>query len=240
MQLEYAWKKVGTWWPSYVRILFFLLVHSPEEPKHSHHLQTPGTRIPTRRKSQVGGLSSSPHSRLVITFCCSRTSVVSNSCQHTKASSCVCGKGSSTATGAGKRKQVLSRNVRWALCWVFYTSWVSIPSFQIYVSFYLKLFFLVAPCLCRSARALCCCTQAFSGCGKQELLSSCSSRASHCGCFSCCRVWALGHTWPTVVVAQGLNCSSACGILIPWPGIEPESPGLAGRFLTTGPPGKSP
>ena len=31
----------------------------------------------------------------------------------------------------------------------------------------------------------------------------------------------------------------AHGILVPWPGIEPVSPALQGRFLTTGPPGKS-
>ena len=31
----------------------------------------------------------------------------------------------------------------------------------------------------------------------------------------------------------------ACGILVPWPGIEPTSPALEGGFLTTGPPGKS-
>ena len=30
-----------------------------------------------------------------------------------------------------------------------------------------------------------------------------------------------------------------CGILVPQPGIDPESPGLEGEFLTTGPPGKS-
>ena len=30
-----------------------------------------------------------------------------------------------------------------------------------------------------------------------------------------------------------------CGILVPWPGIKPTSPALEGRFLTTGPPGKS-
>ena len=32
----------------------------------------------------------------------------------------------------------------------------------------------------------------------------------------------------------------ACGILVPWPEIEPASPDLEGRFLTTEPPGKSP
>ena len=32
----------------------------------------------------------------------------------------------------------------------------------------------------------------------------------------------------------------ACGILAPWPGIEPVPPALEGEVLTTGPPGKSP
>ena len=31
----------------------------------------------------------------------------------------------------------------------------------------------------------------------------------------------------------------ACGILVLWPGIEPTSPALQGKFLITGPPGKS-
>ena len=31
----------------------------------------------------------------------------------------------------------------------------------------------------------------------------------------------------------------ARGILVPWPGIEPASPALQGRFLTIGLPGKS-
>ena len=30
-----------------------------------------------------------------------------------------------------------------------------------------------------------------------------------------------------------------CGILVPWPGIEPTLPALEGRVLTTRPPGKS-
>ena len=38
---------------------------------------------------------------------------------------------------------------------------------------------------------------------------------------------------------HGLSCPAACGILVPRPGIEPMSPALEGRFLTTGPPGKS-
>ena len=39
-------------------------------------------------------------------------------------------------------------------------------------------------------------------------------------------------------VVPGLNCPTACGILVPQPGIEPTSPTLQGGFLTTGPPGK--
>ena len=37
----------------------------------------------------------------------------------------------------------------------------------------------------------------------------------------------------------GLSCRTAWGILVPRPGIEPTSPALEGRFLTTGPPAKS-
>ena len=32
---------------------------------------------------------------------------------------------------------------------------------------------------------------------------------------------------------------AVCGILVPWPGIEPTLPALEGRVLTTRPPGKS-
>ena len=44
----------------------------------------------------------------------------------------------------------------------------------------------------------------------------------------------------SVVVAHGLSCPAACGILFPRPGTEPTSPALYSRFFTTGPPGKSP
>ena len=51
--------------------------------------------------------------------------------------------------------------------------------------------------------------------------------------------WALSlrHV-SSVVVAQGLSCPAACGILVPPPGMEPVSPALEGGFFTTGPPGK--
>ena len=84
----------------------------------------------------------------------------------------------------------------------------------------------------------------------------CSTRASHCGGFSCCGARALG-TWASEVVARRLSscgsralehrlsCCGAraqflCGMWgLPGPGIKPVSPALAGGFLTTAPPGKS-
>ena len=41
------------------------------------------------------------------------------------------------------------------------------------------------------------------------------------------------------VAACRLSWPAACGILVPRPGIELASPAVEGRFLTTGPPGKS-
>ena len=52
-------------------------------------------------------------------------------------------------------------------------------------------------------------------------------------------MWALEHVG-SVVVAWGLSCLVACGILVPRPGIKSTFPALEGRFLTTGLPGKSP
>ena len=50
-------------------------------------------------------------------------------------------------------------------------------------------------------------------------------------------LWYIG----SVVEVLGLGCSTACGSnLVPWPGVEPTSPTLQSRFLTTGPLGKFP
>ena len=81
----------------------------------------------------------------------------------------------------------------------------------------------------------------------------CSSWAfSSCGGFSCCRAQVLGHvgfrgcgTWVPQLQSQavahrlcscahGLSCSATCGIFP-----DPRPPVLAGRFLITGPRGKS-
>ena len=60
------------------------------------------------------------------------------------------------------------------------------------------------------------------------------------GLLSSCGAWALSlrHA-SSVVVARGLSCPAACGILVCPPGMEPTSPALEGGFFTTGPPGKS-
>ena len=103
---------------------------------------------------------------------------------------------------------------------------------------------------------LCCCMQAFSGCGERELLSSCGAQASRGGGFCYCRIRALG-MWALAVTACGLSsyCSQAlepelsnydtraqllCSMWDPSvSGIEPMSATLTGGFPTIGPPGKS-
>ena len=55
-----------------------------------------------------------------------------------------------------------------------------------------------------AALGLHCCTWTFSRCGAQ---------ASHCGDFSCCGAWALGHT-SSVAVVRGLRCPVIYGILL--------------------------
>ena len=78
---------------------------------------------------------------------------------------------------------------------------------------------------------------AFSGCGELGLLSGCGIWAHHCGCFSCCGAQAQRHVGFS---SCGTRAWLPYGMWnLPGPGIEPVSPALAGRFLTTGPPGKS-
>ena len=48
-------------------------------------------------------------------------------------------------------------------------------------------------------------------------------------------LWRMG----SLAVGQGLRCPTACGILVPQPGVGPTSLALEGEFLTTRPPGKS-
>ena len=99
----------------------------------------------------------------------------------------------------------------------------------------LSIFFFTL-CLYMAVLGLRCCAS-FSLVSKSGGYSSLRCRG-----FSCCRAPALGHTGPViavlelwntgpVVAAHGLSCSEACGI-------KPVSPALAGRFLTTEPPGK--
>ena len=63
------------------------------------------------------------------------------------------------------------------------------------------------------------------------------AKASPCGGLSCCTTQAVGHV--------GFSSCGTWAYLprgmwdLPWPGIKPMLPALAGGFLTTGPPGKS-
>ena len=82
----------------------------------------------------------------------------------------------------------------------------------------------------------CCCTRVFLSLRQAgRLLSSCSAQASLCGDFSC-RAWALGAQAP-VSGSQALLLRGMWDL--PGPGIEPVSLALVGRFLSTGPSGKS-
>ena len=95
----------------------------------------------------------------------------------------------------------------------------------------------------------------FSSCRQQGLLSSCGAQASHWGGFSC-GARALGsmsfssclmglvvatprlQSTGSVIVAHGLSCSLACGILLDQGSNSCLLHRLAGRFFTTEPPGK--
>ena len=57
--------------------------------------------------------------------------------------------------------------------------------------------------------------------------------------FFWCTGSLLQHMGCSLFAVCWLSCPMACGVLVPWLGIEPSSPALEGRFLTTGPPGKS-
>ena len=56
----------------------------------------------------------------------------------------------------------------------------------------------------------------------------------------CCVTRDLSlHCADTLVVARGLSCSMACGILVPQPGVKPASLALQSGLLTTVSPGKT-
>ena len=76
-----------------------------------------------------------------------------------------------------------------------------------------------------------------SSCRNVGLLSSCGAWTSHRGAFSYCRARALGR--------MGFSNCTSWALLphgmwnLPGSEIQPLPPALAGRFLTTGLPGKS-
>ena len=64
--------------------------------------------------------------------------------------------------------------------------------------------------------------------------------APECMLSAVCRLQALQlRRLGSAAVPPGFSCSKACSVLVLRPGIEPTSPALESRFLSTGPPGKS-
>ena len=74
-----------------------------------------------------------------------------------------------------------------------------------------------------------------------------SSLASHCGGFSCCTAWALGHMVFSSCVSQALELGLSCGTQAPrsmacgnfWDQESNLCPCVGSGFLPTVPPGKS-
>ena len=121
-----------------------------------------------------------------------------------------------------------SQQRKHSVLFFFFFNWgIADPSFVNLVTLLTKRLGLSADChpspthpffkklinLFLAALGLHCFSQAFSSCGEHGLLSSCSAQAPHCSGFSCCRVWALGHTG-SVAVAHGLSCSAAFEIFL--------------------------
>ena len=116
-----------------------------------------------------------------------------------------------------------------------------VPGFPLFFNF---IYFL-------AALGLRCCAWAFSSCSKwgllfvalHGLLIAVASLVAEHG-LQASGLQQLQHT-VSVVVARGLSSYGARAQLLqgmwylPGPGLEPVSPALAGRFLTTAPPGKS-
>ena len=123
----------------------------------------------------------------------------------------------------------------------FNPSPLATTSLFFFFNFYLFYLFL-------AALGLRCCTQAFSSCSKRgysllrcaglslQWLLLLQSMGSRCAGFSSCGSRALEHRLSSCGAWAQLLCIMWD---LPGPGIEPVSPVLAGRFLTTVPPGKS-
>ena len=112
---------------------------------------------------------------------------------------------------------------------VYFFKWPFWAVLLLLMLYFISIFFLIFKEFLATL-SLCCCAQAFSSCGGWGLLSS-------CGGFSCCRTWTLERGFSSFD-AQAYQVP--CGMWnLPGPGIKPMSPALAGRFLTSGPPGKS-
>ena len=132
------------------------------------------------------------------------------------------------------------------------SSFISFSFFYIVLFCFKSIYFIY---LFLAALGLPCCTRAFSSCSEWGLLFAAVPGLLIAVASLCCGARALG-VQASVVVACGLSSwglqslerrLSSCGAQayllrgmwdLPGPGLEPMSPALAGRFLTTEPPGK--
>ena len=108
--------------------------------------------------------------------------------------------------------------------------WVKLNSyynFDVVLKFYL---FLAVLGLCRYM-------EAFSSCGEWGLLSQLRGAGLSLGA-SLTVEHRLQGSWASVVMGHWLSCSDVCGIFLGQILNLSVPPALAGRFLTTGPPGK--
>ena len=93
--------------------------------------------------------------------------------------------------------------------------------------------------LCCCIEALHCSPWAFSQVEARGAFTTCSTTFSRCTARALEYVGLVIASWSSLVGARVSSCSVACGILVPWPGLEPQTPALQGGFSTTGSPGKS-
>ena len=146
----------------------------------------------------------------------------------------------------------------WVYFWAFYlvsliyiSVFVPVPYCFCFVFIYLFIYLFLA------ALGLCCCARAFSICGMRGSLFAAvrvlltvvaSLVVEHkLQAYGLQQLWHTGsvvvahrlQSAVSVVVAHRLSCSVACGIF-PDQGSNLWFPALAGGFLTTAPPGKSP
>ena len=96
-----------------------------------------------------------------------------------------------------------------SLCHFYWHGHSAIRSWSTFIYMYIYHYIFICLFVCFLAvLGLHCCTQAFSRCREQALLSHWGVKTSHCGGFSCCRAQALGAQGSVVAALRLSSCSS--------------------------------